>query len=407
MSGSQGGLPQHVTVPVVNANPQIDALLRRVVQGAHNVQRIPRRVQNAATPIVQGVGSKLDEGWTDIKEAARSAKQQLDRLAQTAQRTLDEQKEFASAAGERFFDPTAIALELSGIAGGLSSQFAPPANSPYFSVLPGSAFAVEAQALVTSEPSGLNGIDGKPNPVLVAYYATHQKNAATLRQGNTSVSKYFKTRHRKSMFGAGAGFVAVVTGLIRDGHVGPFVNAGIHGIPLASTTIHLGKFIQMRNREGLDARLKPWLDLIIEIKTVKSLIRTNLYFLSIPFTEHSVWYQLIGASATRLTYRPRILGACCIAAADLHARAHIEQGFAAGAPAAGNNQPVPASANAGNRANSLPAPRTGVTASRPATDIIVELFSKFGMAEAGDTDAIEIIKAPAGWLAIANKMMLL
>ncbi|MBE7211912.1 MAG: hypothetical protein INR65_12905 [Gluconacetobacter diazotrophicus] len=423
MSGAQG-IP-NLAQP--QAQAQVQALLNTVVRNMPTIAGARRRLRstrNAITgtanaawqPVRSTSTAAYDAASQFVSDAAQDAVDWMDRLYRAADRIIREQQDYVRAGGQKTFDPTAIALEVFGIGGGIASRLVPPGGKPYFAVLPGAAAAVEVKEYYKSGSGSLGDINGKPNPVLVEYYIANGRDVAALRSGNGKIQRYLENRHSSNAQGAAAGFVAVVTGLITTGKVGPFINAGLHGKPLFSTAVHLGSLVRMRTQNNVDPQLKGWLNLLIEIKTVKAGIRANLVSLSLPWTADSVWYQLIGASAVRLAYRPRLALACCIAAADLHARAHIELGLAtaAAAPPPGGapqvaNQQVPAgrqqAASFMNQANALPALPAAATATQPATEIIVELFSKFG--RSGTTDPMDIIAAPAGWIAIVDKMMLM
>lgn len=192
--------------------------------------------------------------------------------------------------------------------------------------------------------------------------------------------KYLRNRGRKGIAGglfgmAGAGGSAVtqvdVAGILQ------------HGNAVGSTSAHLVKLYNMSKSYKQSQTLSGWFDLLIKMKSVKAGVRgTQLVGSSIPVTGVSIATG-IAAAAGKLGIKLHYTNTCLITAADLHWRAYQEQAISGGLLG-----------------------KTGKVG--PASNMIYELFTRRGVTRVfGKYDVDKLIKEPAGWMAISDKLLLI
>ncbi len=195
-------------------------------------------------------------------------------------------------------------------------------------------------------------------------------------------AEYFRGRSLKSLGGKAASFV---------GHAAAGGTAGIN-VALAveeanatgTTSVHLLELLAMANRERKMERVTigDWLKVVITAKSLKLAVRgASLAGAVIPVASLGVE---IGKCVARLGIKLTLTKVCYATAAEIHWRAYREQAIAKGL-------------NMGNGR------MTG-----PASQIYWEIFTKRGLTRIfGNYDIAGLVSEPAGWLPLADKLMLI
>jgi len=189
-----------------------------------------------------------------------------------------------------------------------------------------------------------------------------------------------------------------------------------HGQAVALTTVHIAKIEYISNKftraQHDNAQvIHDWCVLIRTMKSIKLAVRgTQLVGSIIPHA--SIPTSILSAvmkSGIKLT----ATGACYAAAAQLQALAFQEQGFGmkpARSPASSSRQssfrptlPTISEEEAYSPAGRLQGPEAG-----PASSVIWEIFTKRGATRLlGKYDVAALIREPAGWMALADKLLLI
>ena len=192
--------------------------------------------------------------------------------------------------------------------------------------------------------------------------------------------KYLRNRGRKKLagglFSIGGGLGSTVTQVDVAGIMQ-------HGNAVASTGAHLIKLNNMAKSYKQSRTLSGWFDLLIRMKTVKAGVRgTQLVGSSIPVAGVSITAG-IAAAVAKLGIKVTYTNICLMTSADLHWRAFQEQAISGGLLG-----------------------KTGKVG--PASNMIYELFTRRGVTRVfGKYDIDAIIKEPAGWMAISDKLLLI
>lgn len=192
--------------------------------------------------------------------------------------------------------------------------------------------------------------------------------------------KYLRNRGRKGI----ASGVISIGGALGSGVTQADV-AGIlqHGNAVGSTTAHLVKLHNMAKSYKQSRTLTGWFDLLIRMKVLKAGLRgTQLVGSCIPVTGVSIATGL-AAAVGKLGIKLNYTNTCLITAADIHWRAYQEQAISGGLFR-----------------------KTGKVG--PASNMMYELFTRRGATRIfGKYDVDAIIKEPAGWMAVSDKLLLL
>lgn len=192
--------------------------------------------------------------------------------------------------------------------------------------------------------------------------------------------KYLKNRDYKKKGSTAVGVVGSVSSQYTQVDV-----AGIlkHGNALGSTSAHIYKLRSMAGNYKQSKTLTGWFDLIIKMKALKAGSRgTQLAGAAIPIGAVGIATDVANAALT-LGIKLTMTKACLATAADVHWRAYQEQAISGGLG-------------------------KGTGKVGPASNIMYEIFARRGATRIfGKYDVDKLIKDPAGWLALNDKLMLL
>lgn len=218
-----------------------------------------------------------------------------------------------------------------------------------------------------------------PNPWFVWNQLDQGASPAThsylKRRGYTSVAA--------TLAAAGGGIGSLVT----------FVDIGAlaqHSNASASTLSHLKMFLDIAKKHRESVTIQSWLEVIINMKQMKLAVRggqlSATTLATVPAL--SVAMSIIGSSVAtcaRLGIQLKFTNVCRITAMDLHWRARQETAILEG-------QGADKSEDYG-----------------PARQILFELFKRHGVTGFiwGEYDVEKLIKEPAGWMAIADKLLII
>ena len=282
--------------------------------------------------------------------------------------------------------------------------------------------AVEAMKLREARgDDALVKLAGRPNPYLAS-------NGIIVGGSCPITHQYFISRRRKKLAAAATQFFGNLSSLIpMAAHVN-IPGTAYHGQASALTAMHLAKLGQLAAAHAGDQDLQDWCKIIATVKSAKLAVRGGQLVGSIiPLASMP---SSIAAAVAKTGIKLTTVGACYAAAASIHWAAHVEQGWCTElqppAPVAGNpaprnvpnfSRPLP-QAPAPNFSRPLPqaqprpsapaTPRiTGATAG-PGSAIFWEIFTKRGATLAfGSYDIAALVREPAGWLALADKLTLI
>jgi hypothetical protein len=200
-----------------------------------------------------------------------------------------------------------------------------------------------------------------------------------------------------------------------------------HGQAVALTVVHMARIeyisnTYVRTKQDNAKIIHDWCALIRTMKSIKVAVRgTQLVGSVIP---HASIPTSILSAVMKTGIKLTATGACYAAAAQLQALAFQEQGYWAAParrfPALTPNEPRPKLKPPSSRApafkplptipeNTVYAPsgKTGPDAG-PASSVIWEIFTKRGATRLlGKYDVAALIHEPAGWMALADKLLLI
>ncbi len=257
-------------------------------------------------------------------------------------------------------------------------------ESIFWDVIEGTASVVDAGA-GTSLGNGvtvgkiiINKARGKKDPGLVPnpWFVVNGHEA-----GDTShTKKYLKNRGYKKKASTGVGVVGTATSQYTQVDV-----AGImkHGNAVGSTAAHIHKLRSIASGHRQSKTLTGWFDLLIKMKALKAGTRgTQLTGAAIPVGAVGLATGITSA-AMQMGIKLTMTKVCLATAADIHWRAYQEQAISGGL-------------------------KLGTGKVGPATNIMYEIFTRRGATRIfGKYDVDKIIKDPAGWMALNDKLMLI
>lgn len=218
-----------------------------------------------------------------------------------------------------------------------------------------------------------------PNPWFVWNQFDEGDSPATQRylkqRGYTSVAA--------TITAAGGGIGSLVT----------FVDIGAlaqNGNASASTLAHLKIFLNIASKHRESVTIQAWLEVIITMKQMKLAVRggqlSAAALATVPALSTAM--SIIGSSVAtcaRLGIQLKFTNVCRLTAMDLHWRARQETAIL-------ESQGSDLSQHSG-----------------PAREILFELFKRHGVTGFiwGKHDVEGVIKEPAGWMAIADKLLII
>ena len=257
-------------------------------------------------------------------------------------------------------------------------------ESVFWDVIEGTASVIDAAAGtslgngVTVGKTIINKSRGKKDPGLVPnpWFVVNGH-----EDGDTSYTKkYLKNRGYKSKASTGLGVVGSATSQFTQVDV-----AGImqHGNALGSTAAHIHKLRSIASGHRQSRTLTGWFDLLIKMKALKAGTRgTQLAGAAIPVGAVGLATGITSA-ALQMGIKLTMTKVCLATSADIHWRAYQERAISSGL--------------------GLGSGKVG-----PATNIMYEIFTRRGATRIfGKYDVDKIIKDPAGWLALNDKLMLI
>lgn len=199
-------------------------------------------------------------------------------------------------------------------------------------------------------------------------------------QNNPITEQYKKSRGYKSK----AGTAASVAGAVASVHTAGINVAGtvMHGNATATTSVHLLKIQAIAKRKRESRTIADWCSLICTVKAIKAATRGGQLIGglipggSIPTTVAAT----VAKSGVKLTYTNVVY----TTAAAIHWRAFQEQAISGGRGMG-----------------------TG-GAIGPGSEIFWEIFTKRGLTRLlGNYDIAGLVREPAGWEALADKLLLI
>ena len=211
-----------------------------------------------------------------------------------------------------------------------------------------------------------------PNPWFVFNQHDDQESPYT--------KKYLRNRGRKNLASGIIGIGGTVSSQVTQADMAGIVQ---HSNATGSTVAHLYKLKGQAQNFKQSETLTKWIDLLIQMKTVKTAVRgTQLAGSAIPVGALQAATGL-GAAAAKLGIKLHYTNLCLITSADVHWRAFQEQAISGGL--------------LGKRG------KVG-----PASNMLYELFTRRGFTRVfGKYDVDKIIRAPAGWMAVSDKLLLI
>ncbi|MAD44348.1 MAG: hypothetical protein CMI02_09045 [Oceanospirillaceae bacterium] len=222
----------------------------------------------------------------------------------------------------------------------------------------------------------LNKARGKSDPGLVPnpWFVVNGH-----EDGSTSYSKkYMKhskaMKKRSSRFSAASGALSTVTQV----NIGGIAK---HGNATGSTIAHIHQLRSIASSYRQSRTLIGWFDLLIRMKAIKLVSRGGqLVGAAVPLGGVSLGVDIAKAGidmGVKLTHTKT----CLATAADIHWRAYQEQAISGGL-------------------------KLGSGAVGPASRMMYEIFKQRGFTKIfGQHDVDKIIKDPAGWLVLNDKLM--
>jgi hypothetical protein len=217
------------------------------------------------------------------------------------------------------------------------------------------------------------GAELTPNPWFI--FNGHDEGGYAVTQ------KYLRGRIAK---GLGATAVAVA-GELASGAT--YVDVGgilQHGNATGSTAIHIHKLRAIAAGHRQSRTITDWLDVVIKMKAIKTGMRGSQLVVScIPVPMVGTIAGVVGAAA-KVGVKLTMTKVCLATSADIHWRAFQEQAIS-GAVGGGRGAKV-----------------------GPASRIVYELFTRRGATRIfGKYDVDAMIREPAGWMAVYDKLTLI
>lgn len=225
---------------------------------------------------------------------------------------------------------------------------------------------------IVNKATGKSSTPMVPNPWFVAN--GHE-------DGDTSYTKkYLKNRGYKQKGGTAVGLIGSATSQYTQADV-----AGIlkHGNAVGSSSAHIYKLRSLAQGHKQSKTLTGWFDLLIKMKALKAGTRgTQLAGAAIPVGAVGIAADVASAAMT-LGIKLTMTKTCLATSADIHWRAYQEQAISGGLG-------------------------RGTGKVGPASNMMYEIFARRGATRIfGKYDVDKIIKDPAGWMALNDKLMLI
>ena len=211
-----------------------------------------------------------------------------------------------------------------------------------------------------------------PNPWFVLYGHDDKLSLYT--------AKYMKSQARTGMAGGAFALGGVALSQVTQADL-----AGVaqHGFALRSTIAHLNQFRALAKGYKNSQTLTGWIDLLIKMKMLKAGVRgTQLAGAAIPVGSVGL-VTGIASAAARLGITMTLTNTCIMTAVELHWRAFQEQIISARIWSGNSDKAGPASA---------------MLHELFARKSIYRIYSSF--------DVGKIIREPAGWKAVNQRLML-
>ncbi|MGA3002617.1 MAG: hypothetical protein ABSE20_12870 [Acetobacteraceae bacterium] len=195
-------------------------------------------------------------------------------------------------------------------------------------------------------------------------------------------AEYFRGRALKNIGGSAFSLIGVAASTQTAGiNVASVVQ---HANASGTTAVHLLQLLSMANRERKMQRVTigDWLKVVILAKSLKQTIRgASLVGAVIPAASLGVG---IGTCVAKVGIKMTLSKVCFATAAEIHWRAFQEQAISKGLNG-GNGRLV-----------------------GPASEIYWEIFTKRGLTRIfGNYNIAGLVSEPAGWLPLADKLMLI
>ncbi len=207
------------------------------------------------------------------------------------------------------------------------------------------------------------------NPLILDLNPTWTADAKSLK-----TLAYLRQRNKLNLASSGTatagGAASVVTAV-------DVVSVGQNGNAVGSTAAHVVNLKKISEQYKNDKVIKAWLDLIIACKVQKGAIRTAQGVIGLTaFGVGAIVCGVVG-TAVKAGITLKFSTVCKKLALELHFRAYQES-------------------------------RTAASKSKPATEILNELFARRGFTRIfGQHDISGMIQEPGGWMAIADKLLLI
>lgn len=327
-----------------------------------------------------------------------------------------EQQRALSAAGQEKVDSYDLAMQAAAIVLAVvqAESFKGPIKTIGYGLQGGIDGAKGAEARGVD---ALKSLDGKRNPFF-------EENKTWIGQQSPVTQRYLTTRRWKKVGGSAVQAVGALSSLIPH-MVGVNVAGAIyHGQAAGLTTLHMAKIGGIAAKYRSQKEAQDWCRLVEAAKAAKLSIRGAQTIGSvIPL---ATLPTAIAAAALKAGIKLTTAGACYAAAAAIHWMAFVEQGFYAEVIVEGRKQsenrrlaseftlppirplsPLTMAPTASPR-RPLPIPQALGDQAGPASAIFWELFTKRGATLAfGKYDIANLIREPAGWLALGDKLLLI
>ncbi|NPD69847.1 hypothetical protein HN018_22140 (plasmid) [Lichenicola cladoniae] len=258
--------------------------------------------------------------------------------------------------------------------------------------------------------------------------------AVEIGQSNPVTQRYLSSRHWKSIGGSAVQPFGTLSSLIPHMVGVNVTGAAYHGHAVGLTSLHMARIGYIAARYRDQTEVQDFCRLVEAAKAAKLSIRTaQLVSSVIPLASLPV---MVATAALKAGIKLTSTGACYAAAAAIHWKAYEEQGYFAEAdgieaftlppirPLPPMTMTPSQTSLSAQRASFTqkpaalqplpPLPRKtiletpGGAAAGPASGIVWEIFTKRGATRAfGPYDIQALVKEPAGWMALADKLLLI
>ena len=231
--------------------------------------------------------------------------------------------------------------------------------------------------------------------------------------------RYLTTRRWKKMgssaFQIGGSLLSLVPMTVHTNIPG----ALLHGQATALTTVHMAKLGYIAAQQDTTQEVCDWIKMVQLAKGIKAATRgAQMMGSIIPIASMPT---SIAAALVKAGMKINMAGGCYAAAAALHRLAYEEQRALQKNP---YRTPVAFKTNSGQTVPNFSRPFKGVVPTLPpavtldaarinlhrgaATQVMAEIFTKRGATRIlGAYDIAALIKEPAGWMALGEKLMLI